>query len=90
MINKFTVIEDRPDEYMSKRGGMVKTQVLALMDASPTGRCVTVLEYTMSEEEKAKYAGKLADKVINLECRQFVPFGTAVRVRGHIVAVEGK
>ena len=43
------------------------------------------LPYTLNEEEKAKWAGKLQDKQIVIGVRELVPFGGRLRARGAIV-----
>jgi hypothetical protein len=84
-----TVISERPDEYTGKKG-LVKQHVCNVMDKEPgQNRLVQPLEYTLSEDEKAKYAGKLQDKTIQLGIREIVPFGGRLRVRGSIVNVDG-
>jgi hypothetical protein len=43
-------------------------------------------DYTLNEEEKAKYAGKLQDRTITVGIRELLPFGGRLRARGAIVA----
>jgi len=40
----------------------------------------------MSEDEKAKYAGKLQDKLIVMGIRELNPFGGRLRARGAIIS----
>ena len=83
-------MSDRSDEYMGKKG-VVKQQVITVMDVSDTGeRLAQPIEYAMSEEEKSVHAGKLQDKVINLGIRELMAFGNKMRARGRIVGVVGK
>jgi hypothetical protein len=90
MTVKVLVMSDRSDEYMGKKG-MVKQQVLTVMDQSDTGeRLAQPIEYAMSEEEKPVHAGKLQDKVINLGIRELMAFGNKMRARGRIVGLVGK
>ncbi len=90
MTIKALVLSDRSDEYTGKRG-LVKQQVLTVMDQSETGeRLAQPIEYAMSEDEKAAHAGKLQDKVINLGIRELAAFGTKLRARGRIVGVVTK
>ena len=80
-----TVISDRPDEYVGKRG-LVKSQIITCQDVDPSGyRLLMPFDYTLSEDEKAKYAGKLQDKQIVIGVRELVPFGGRLRARGAIV-----
>jgi hypothetical protein len=89
MTIKAMVLSEVPDEYTGKRG-LVKSQVLNLLDAEPgINRLAQTMQYTLTEEEKLKYSGKLDNKVIALGVRQISLFGAFVRVRGQIVSVEG-
>jgi hypothetical protein len=82
---KVTVISDRADEYFGKKG-LVKNQVITCQDVDPSGyRLLMPFDYTMSEDEKAKYAGKLQDKQIVVGVRELIPFGGRLRARGAIV-----
>ena len=75
---------------MGKKG-VVKQQVITVMDQSDTGeRLGQPIEYAMSDEEKPLHAGKLQDKVINLGIRELMAFGNKMRARGRIVGVVGK
>jgi len=90
MTVKVLVMSDRSDEYMGKKG-MVKQQVITVMDQSDTGeRLAQPIEYAMSDEEKPLHAGKLQDKVITLGIRELIAFGNKMRARGKIVGVVGK
>ena len=83
-------MSDRSDEYTGKKG-VVKQQVITVMDQSDTGeRLAQPIEYAMSDEEKAAHAGKLQDKVINLGIRELMAFGNRLRARGKIVGVVSK
>ena len=42
-------------------------------------------DYTLSEDEKGKFAGKLMDKQIVIGVRELMPFGGRLRARGAIV-----
>jgi len=89
MTIKGTVLSEIPDEYTGKRG-LVRSQVLQVLDAEQgINRLAQVMQYTLTEDEKLKYSGKLDNKVINLGVRQISLFGAFVRVRGQIVSVEG-
>ncbi len=83
---KVTVISDRPDEYVGKKG-LVKNQVITCQDMDPSGyRLLVPFDYTLNEDEKAKYAGKLQDKTIVVGVRELVPFGGRLRARGAIIS----
>src|SRR5476651_178891 len=82
---KVTVTSDRPDEYIGKKG-LVKNQVITYRDVDPSGyRLLMPFDYTMSEDEKTKWAGKLQDKQIVVGVRELTPFGGRLRARGAIV-----
>ena len=83
---KVTVTSERPDEYVGKRG-LVKNQVITCQDVDPSGyRLLMPFDYTLNEEEKAKYVGKLRDRTITVGIRELLPFGGRLRARGAIVA----
>jgi hypothetical protein len=88
---KVVVTSDRPDEYIGKKG-LVKNQVITCQDVDPSGfRLLMPFDMTMSEDEKAKYAGKLQDKHIVVGVRELIPFGGRLRARGAIITgPEGK
>ena len=72
---KVSVISDRPDEYVGKRG-LVKSQIITCQDVDPSGfRLLMPFDYTLSEDEKTKWAGKLQDKQIVIGVRELMPFG---------------
>jgi hypothetical protein len=82
---KVSVVSDRPDEYVGKKG-LVKQQVITCQDVDPSGyRLLMPFDYTLNEEEKAKWAGKLQDKQIVVGVRELVPFGGRLRARGAII-----
>ena len=82
---KVNVISDRADEYVGKKG-LVKTQVITCQDVDPSGyRLLMPFDYTLSENEKTKWAGKLQDKQIVIGVRELVPFGGRLRARGAII-----
>ncbi len=85
---KVSVISDRPDEYIGKKG-LVKSQIITCqdVDVDPSGyRLLMPFDYTLNEEEKTKWAGKLLDKTIVVGVRELVPFGGRLRARGAIIA----
>ena len=83
---KVMVISDRPDEYVGKKG-LVKTQIITCQDVDPSGyRLLMPFDYTLREDEKAKWAGKLQDKQIVIGVRELAPFGGRLRARGAIVS----
>ena len=88
---KVLITSDRPDEYVGKKG-LVKNQVITCQDVDPSGfRLIMPFDYTMSEDEKAKFAGKLQDKYIVVGVRELMPFGGRLRARGAIITgPEGK
>ena len=82
---KVSVVSDRPDEYVGKKG-LVKQQVITCQDVDPSGyRLLMPFDYKVNEEEKAKWAGKLQDKQIVVGVRELVPFGGRLRARGAII-----
>ncbi len=81
------VTSDKPNEYTGKKG-LVKDQVLGLLDQEPgENRCGTMMEYALSETEKAQYAGKLLDKRIKFAITEILPIGGRVKLRGKILEV---
>ena len=89
MIIQGEVISERPDSFMGKRG-QVNSVVLTIADKDPSGnRLSQMLEYSLTEEEKGKYAGKLMDKPVQVAIHQFQPFGSILRIRGKILSANG-
>ena len=83
---KVLVTSDRPDEYVGKKG-LVKNQVITCQDVDPSGfRLLMPFDYTLNEDEKPKYAGKLQDKQIVIGVRELTPFGGRLRARGAIIS----
>lgn len=91
MVGKFYVLAETPDEYTSKRGTVVKSQILTLIDREPdpARRLRQPLDYNLSEDEKEKYAGRLADKELTLAVTELSVFGGRNRARGVILEVPG-
>ena len=89
MTIKALVMSDRSDEYTGKKG-LVKQQIITVMDQSDGERLAQPIEYALSDEEKPVHAGKLQDKLITLGIRELLPFGGRLRARGKIVSLVGK
>ena len=89
MLITVRVQVDRPDEYVGKRG-LVKNQVITCQDMDASGiRLVNTFDYTLTEDEKAKFGGKLLDREVKLGVHELMPFGGRLRARGKIVEVPG-
>jgi len=81
------VVSERTDEYTGKRG-LVKQQVLSLLDTDAAERFVNTFDYVLSAEEAEKHGGKLAGKTITLGVHSFeAKFNGRLRARGRIVSV---
>jgi hypothetical protein len=58
----------------------VKQQVIACQDVDPSGfRLLVPFDYTLTDDEKAKYAGKLLDKHIVIGVRELLPLPMAMQ-----------
>ena len=80
---------DRADEYVGKKG-LVKNQVITCQDMDASGvRLVNTFDYTLTPDEKEKFAGKLLDKDVTLGIYELIPFGGRLRARGKIVNAIG-
>jgi len=85
MTIKALVMTDLPDAYLGKRG-LVKQHIITVQDMEPgQNRLKHHIDYTLSEEEKDKYAGKLQDKTVVLGIRELQHFGGRIRAKGCIV-----
>jgi len=86
---KIKVISDQPDSYQGKKG-LVKTQMVVGQEVDGgENQLLQPVEYSMSEEEKPKFAGKLQGKTVTLAVRECSIFGIALRVRrGAILKVD--
>lgn len=90
MIVTVQVVSDRADEYFGKRW-LVKQQIITCQDMDKSGfRLLQSFDYTLSEQEKEKFAGKLQDKIIQIGIRELTPFGGRFRARGGIIAEPAK
>ena len=82
------VVADMPNEYVGKKGA-VKDQRLSLLDIDESGhRMKNTFDYDLSDDEKAKYAGKLLDKQVRLGVSDFLVFGGRLRARGKLLEVK--
>ena len=84
---KVNVVSDGPDEYKNKQGVIVKSHMFACQDVCPSGaRLKNTFDYQLSDVEKEKYAGKMLDKIIELDVVELAPLfaGGRLRARGHI------
>ena len=88
MRMKVNVVSDTPDEYKNKKTGeLVKNQILSCQDVCSSGaRLKNTFDYPLSDAEKEKFAGKLVDRVIELDVTELAPaaFGGRLRARGRI------
>ena len=89
MTIKALVLSDRAEEYTGKRG-LVKQQIITVIDQSEGERLTQPIDYSMSDDEKPVHAGKLQDKLITLGIRELSAFGNKFRARGRIVNVISK
>jgi hypothetical protein len=90
MILTALVIADKPNEFRTGKGEMRKEQRLVLLDQQPDGgpAMEQTVEYTMTPEEKDKYAGKLKGKTLTVGVTGFQVFGSKSRVQGSILTVK--
>lgn len=85
------VISDLSDSYNSKKGEKVNTQILSVIDQDPSGhRLIQSVDYTLSENERLAFAGKLLDKRVEIAVKELYKFGDRFRLRGALISVEGK
>jgi hypothetical protein len=89
MILHGLVIADRPNEYQNGKNQTVKEQRLVILDQEPNEgpSMEQTVEYTMSAEEKEKFAGKVKGKPIKIGVTGFQVFGSKNRVLGSILKV---
>lgn len=82
------ITSERPNEYDGKKGH-VKQIIIGITDKSKEGlRLSHQIEYVMTEDEKAKYAGKSLDKTIALDVTKLETWQGAIRAQGRIVDVK--
>lgn len=90
MIVTVQVVSDRADEYFGKKG-LVKQQVITCQDMDKSGyRLLQSFDYTLTDVEKERFAGKLLDKIIQIGVRELTPFGGRFRARGSIIGEPAK
>lgn len=91
MVLNGLVISDVPDSYTSKKGVIVDTQILTVVDQDKSGhRLIQSVDLVISGEDKKTFAGKLQDKRVEISVREVTFFGGRPRLRGEILSVEGK
>jgi hypothetical protein len=84
---KFQVINERTESFMGKRG-KVENQMLSLLDLDEPA-LLNTLDYPLSEEEKAKFSGKLLGKQIVLGITDAkTDFGGRLRLHGKIIEAK--
>jgi len=83
-----TVIAENLNTYEGKKG-KVNQQRLTLLDNDPDARFLNTFDYDMSDEEKAKYTGKITGRTIRLGVQDMQPFGGRLKARGRILEVIG-
>jgi hypothetical protein len=66
----------------------VKSQLVTLVDMSEGSRLTHTLEYSLSEDEKEKFAGKLRGRNVTVDVHEFTAFGGRIRCRGKLRNVE--
>jgi hypothetical protein len=70
---KVSVISDRPDEYVGKKG-LVKSQIITCQDVDPSGyRLLMPFDYTLSEDEKPSGRANSRTSRLSLECASSCP-----------------
>lgn len=85
---KVLVIQERPEEYRSRKGVDVKLTVLTVVDMEEesSDRLLNTFDYVLSEEEANYAGGKLVEKQIVVAVRTLeVKFGGRLRARGRII-----
>jgi len=85
MLVKVQVIAEREHSYQGKRGA-VKQTILACLDITPGHPFINTFDYPLTEEERPKWRGTLAGKIITLALHDAKPdFGGRLRFKGAII-----
>jgi len=82
------VVAENANSYTGKKG-FVSMQRLTLLDQDNDSRFLNTFDYDMSDEEKAKYTGKITGRTIRLGVQDMQPFGGRLKARGRILEVIG-
>ncbi len=70
---KVTVISDRPDEYVGKRG-LVKSQIITCQDVDPSGyRLLMPFDYTLTKTKKQNTPANSRTSTLSLEFASWCP-----------------
>jgi len=85
---EITVLDETTEEYDGKKG-RVKEQRIVCLDMDPKCRFKNTFDYTLMDDEKDKYTGKLVGKKVTLGVSEFMAFGARFRARGKVLAVHG-
>jgi len=84
-------LSDDSGGYEGKKG-RVKYQQFALLDQSEPfeSRMINSFDYRLTDEEREKFAGKCAGKIVVVDAKDFEVFNSRLKVKaGRIVEVEG-
>ena len=85
MTGNFTVVSERFDSYMGKRG-KVELVILALLDNDPKHRMINTVDYVLSPDEREHHAGKCQGKIVDLAVHNAATaFGGRLRLQGQIL-----
>lgn len=89
MITRVMIQSERTESYDGKKGHVSEVRI-ACQDMCASGkRLLNTFDYTLTDDEKELFAGKLQDKFAEIAVNDFVVFGGRLRARGSIVKVDG-
>jgi hypothetical protein len=86
MVIQCSVVAENANSYQGKKG-YVSQQRLTLLDEDKEARFLNTFDYDMSDEEKNKFTGKVAGKIVRLGIQDFMPINGRLKARGRIVEV---
>jgi len=82
------VVAENANSYTGKKG-FVSMQRLTLLDQDNDSRFLNTFDYDMSDEEKAKFTGKISGRVVKLGVVDLQPMNGRLKARGRILEVQG-
>lgn len=82
------VVAENANSYTGKKG-FVSQQRLTLLDQDTEHRFLNTFDYDMSDEEKNKFTGKIAGRVVKLGLQDMQPMNGRLKARGRIIEVLG-
>ncbi len=88
MTGTFTIIGERIESFMGKRG-KIENLIVALLDNDPKHPMLNTVDYVLNPDEREKHGGKLRGKKLEIGIAgASVAFGGRLRLQGQILKLD--